>query len=166
MKVAGSTIIGSSIIHYSIYSSIDMENVQNKDVKSAEAQNHSDHECGSCHGGGHAGCGHHSMLCSGKWGGWHGRHSIIRVTIGVLLVVGAFCAGSEFGELKGEFRGERGYGYGMHQRVSNYGNYGSYYGNDEGSGYYGRMGPGMMFYGQQLPVRTVVVSATATTPAR
>jgi len=142
-----------------------MENVQNKEEKGEVVHSHNEGcACSPCHGGcgcgNHGGHGTHGMMCGGNWRGWHGRYSILRIAVGVFLLVGAFCAGSAFGEMKVSYRGDR--GYGMHQRMGGYGNYRT----DEGYGNYGGRGPGMMFYGQQLPARTVTDSASGTTTVK
>ena len=87
-----------------------MENVQNKEVKAGEG-----HQSGGCH----------CALCSWKGGGWHGRHSVLRVAIGVGIILGAFCLGTAVGDHRGDDRGRRGgYGEGKFERhMDEYGRY-------------------------------------------
>jgi hypothetical protein len=86
------------------------------------------------------------------WGGH--RFSVIRVIIALLLIVAAFCAGSEFGEMKGAYRSERGYGYGSHERyMRGYDNYDAV-----------DMQTMMQYHNQML--RANSVSVTGTTSAK
>lgn len=93
-------------------------------------------------GHGQGGC--HSMMCSVKGGGWHGRHSVMRIAIAVAIVILAFLAGTMVGD------GHRGYdrgGHGSHDKFERSMGPG-------GRGAYDRGGYGdpRMMGGKQIPV--------------